>query len=210
SKYVRYVDVQYEIVDHLACDIESLMSEDSKLTFDQALTKTYSKYPISGFSNLKTAKEKEMHHYWMRVFRKFLFEYFKLPKIFLTVLIGWTFFQLFKTFGNPAVMIVFISLTIVYLYQAFKQIKLMKREVIEKYLVLHSYNSIHAAFGGMGSYIVIQLIFNSQEINFPSLIVLSVLASINLILIPVLYKSFPEYLKKELETKYQHLNIEIA
>ena len=51
KKYVRYDDVRFEIVDHLASDIENQMSEDSELSFESALKRTYSKFPLLDLHN---------------------------------------------------------------------------------------------------------------------------------------------------------------
>jgi len=49
KKYVKHEDVKFEIVDHLASDIEAQMSEDLDIDFESALKITYSKFPITGF-----------------------------------------------------------------------------------------------------------------------------------------------------------------
>lgn len=64
SKYVRYLDVQHEIVDHLACAIEERMSQDEALTFKQALSNVYAEFPVTGFYNWVQAKEKAMRKYY--------------------------------------------------------------------------------------------------------------------------------------------------
>ena len=42
SKYVRYIDLQYELVDHLASAVEEEMEQDQELNFSSALSKVYS------------------------------------------------------------------------------------------------------------------------------------------------------------------------
>lgn len=64
SKYVRYIDVQHEIVDHLACAIEDKMQEQPSLSFESALSQVYSQYPITGFALLVSSKEKALDKYW--------------------------------------------------------------------------------------------------------------------------------------------------
>jgi len=65
SKYVRWVDLQYEIVDHLATAIEDTITEDPTISFDRALQQVYSSFPITGFTNLVAAKQKALHRYWI-------------------------------------------------------------------------------------------------------------------------------------------------
>lgn len=66
KKYVHYIDVQWEIVDHLACAIEEAMTHDPQLSFDLALSQVYRRYPITGFAQLVAAKEKSMVRYWRK------------------------------------------------------------------------------------------------------------------------------------------------
>ncbi|MBK7635546.1 MAG: hypothetical protein IPJ13_15665 [Saprospiraceae bacterium] len=59
SKYVRYIDVQYELVDHLATAIEDEMQKDSKLSFEAALSKVYARFPITGFYQFYCIKSRQ-------------------------------------------------------------------------------------------------------------------------------------------------------
>jgi len=59
--------VQHELVDHLASDIESEMNEDNTLSFESALSKVYSKFPISGFSKYVKQSESAMNTMWYKM-----------------------------------------------------------------------------------------------------------------------------------------------
>lgn len=96
SKYVRYYDVQLELVDHLASDIEKEIIEHPGLSFEQALHKVYGRWPITGFSNYIAEKQHHLNQYWKRRFWNHLKQYFKLPKIILTLLVTFLLFQFAK------------------------------------------------------------------------------------------------------------------
>jgi hypothetical protein len=64
SKYVQYLDVQYEIVDHLASAIEEKQSKNSELSFEKALNKLYSEFPITGFAAFVSTKQSAMSVFW--------------------------------------------------------------------------------------------------------------------------------------------------
>ena len=64
KKYVHYEDLRYELVDHLASDIEAQMVADSSVSFKSALDITYGKFPITGFSKFVEQKEKSLNRYW--------------------------------------------------------------------------------------------------------------------------------------------------
>lgn len=50
--YVRYYDVQIELVDHLANAIEARMEADKKLDFETALNSVYAGFGMMGFSKI--------------------------------------------------------------------------------------------------------------------------------------------------------------
>ncbi|GHB34502.1 hypothetical protein [Mongoliitalea lutea] len=58
SKGYPYIDVQYEILDHVACKIEELMAHDPKLSLEAAFTKVHASFGIFGFSSLEESYEK--------------------------------------------------------------------------------------------------------------------------------------------------------
>lgn len=47
------VDVQYEILDHVACKIEVLMAGDPKISLETAFAKVHASFGIFGFSELE-------------------------------------------------------------------------------------------------------------------------------------------------------------
>ena len=64
KKGVEYYDVQHEIVDHLATSIESEMIKSKNTSFDQALQKVYSAFPITGFAQYTVDLEKSLWTFW--------------------------------------------------------------------------------------------------------------------------------------------------
>lgn len=101
SKYVRYIDVQHELVDHLASAIEEEM-EASGSTFESALQSVYGRFPITGFASFVAEKEKGMRRYWRLRQFAYLKTYFTFPKVLMTMaifLVSWTVFGI----DNPVV-----------------------------------------------------------------------------------------------------------
>lgn len=103
SKGYEEIDVQYEILDHVACRIEVLMTENPKMSLDDAFRKTHSEFGIFGFADLADS-------YREGIRKKFWNRYWTNLKIFLTtyrvlylVLLGWVFHfisQNFTFFGE--------------------------------------------------------------------------------------------------------------
>jgi hypothetical protein len=85
SKNVPYRDVQFEIVDHLASAMEDLKEENPEWPYSLCLEQVYKKFPITGFALLQLEKEEALNKYWKRKLWPYLLEYFKLPKIILTI-----------------------------------------------------------------------------------------------------------------------------
>lgn len=67
SKYVSYTDVQCEIVDHLGCAIEELWETRPDLDFKEALSLVYSRFPVTGFSEILKEKEKYNSELWSKL-----------------------------------------------------------------------------------------------------------------------------------------------
>lgn len=71
--YVEYYDLQVELVDHLANDIEQIMNENPKISFEQARDKAFKKFGITGFSDVVSAKTWQMQkEYYKLIFKHFL------------------------------------------------------------------------------------------------------------------------------------------
>ncbi|MCF6297144.1 MAG: hypothetical protein L3J08_04040 [Flavobacteriaceae bacterium] len=96
--YIEYYDVQTEMVDHLANDIEQIWEEQPQLSFQKARELSFKKFGIFGFMDVLGEKENVLNKkYWKMVWKIFI-KFFKIPQIILTlsIAIGW--YQLFKIF----------------------------------------------------------------------------------------------------------------
>lgn len=212
SKNVRYIDVQHEIVDHLASDIEIKMKEDKSLSFEKALHQIYSKFPITGFAVMIDDKEKSIRKYWRK---KLLFglSWFLNPKPLLGIsLMVASVFYLLSHFGSIAFIIIFLSiysLVLLTIYKKWDQ-PYTQTENQKNYLFLdiHRYACslksmrflivfIPASF--LELFTSIFMLSTFQLYYFSSIIIFSIL---------IIYASiyiFPEILKEEIDDRYSHL-----
>src|SRR5699024_9614735 len=63
--YVEYVDLQTELVDHLANGIEHRWAENPHLDFEENLQREFKKFGVFGFSDIVKEREKAMtKRYW--------------------------------------------------------------------------------------------------------------------------------------------------
>ena len=126
-KYVHFYDLQSEIVDHLAAAIEDKMSENSKLSFEQALNEVYSRFGIFGFSHVVREKEKQIDKQATLMLWKEIVSLFTWPHLLLSLLILISLYTLTLLFSIESILFstLVISLTLlpIYLRNLFKQVK---------------------------------------------------------------------------------------
>lgn len=60
KKFVRYYDLQVELVDHLAERIEEKMKADASIDFEKALESVYKDFGIFGFSKIVQEKSEQL------------------------------------------------------------------------------------------------------------------------------------------------------
>jgi len=83
--FVYHYDLQAELVDHLASSMEEQWQKNPELLFDKALQKTFRKFGITGFSKIKEQKLKELGRKYNRLLWKYLLDYFRWPRIIVTL-----------------------------------------------------------------------------------------------------------------------------
>ena len=94
--FVEHYDVQTELVDHLANDIEQIWEENPTLTFEQARDKSFKKFGVFGFMNVVEEKQKQMNKKYRKIIWSYLKQWFTLPKIILTLSSVFIFYFLFQ------------------------------------------------------------------------------------------------------------------
>ncbi|WP_299015193.1 hypothetical protein [uncultured Polaribacter sp.] len=83
--YVYHYDVQTELVDHLANDIEQIWEEHPNLKFEDARDKAFKKFGIFGFLDVIEAKQKQMNKRYRKIMWRFFSEWFTMPKLMTTL-----------------------------------------------------------------------------------------------------------------------------
>lgn len=108
---VKYYDVQIELVDHLASAIEQKWLEKPALSYDKALWSVFDQFGLSGFRKIRRAKEKELRRKYFRLQLNYIAEYFRLPKIILTIFLSLIFFTVLRATTNNLILgLIFIGL----------------------------------------------------------------------------------------------------
>ena len=83
--YVEFYDVELELVDHLANDIEAQWHKDTQLSFEQALHIAFKKFGVYGFSDVVDQKINKLSNAYYKASFKVLKEFFTLPKIIVSL-----------------------------------------------------------------------------------------------------------------------------
>ena len=95
--FVEHYDLQTELVDHLANDIEKQWQVQPKLTFQDAKNKAFKKFGIFGFMDAIEQKGKAMNKRYMRYMWTELKKWFELPQIITTIALFILFYIAFST-----------------------------------------------------------------------------------------------------------------
>ncbi len=83
--YVEYYDVQTELVDHLANDIEQIWIEQPNLSFEEAKNTSFKKFGVFGFMDVVEARQNALFKKYWKLVLEILIDYFKIPQIVSTL-----------------------------------------------------------------------------------------------------------------------------
>ncbi len=203
KKYVRHEDVKFEIVDHLASDIEAQMSENPDIDFNTALKITYSKFPITGFYRYVQEKSSALQRYWRRKFFFMFLGYFKLPKLILTILIAVSFYFLKSNFPSLAIHYVTGGLLLIYMVYLLREFR--KDYNLNQYLFFDTYRNYVLA---ILYWAIIYNFYYGDKFVSSKLYLDTILFTLSIIiLIAVSSGETRQVLEDEIENKYKHLGI---
>ncbi len=109
--FVEHYDVQAELVDHLANDIENIWATQPQVSFEKARDLSFKKFGVFGFMDVITEKQKAMHKKYWKILWRFTKEWFELPKILTTAVVFLLFFSVLQSgFAYEILLASFIAL----------------------------------------------------------------------------------------------------
>ncbi len=193
------------------------MKSDASLSFNDALQKVYSKFPISGFSNTVRQSESAMGKYWRRVIFSEFMRYGGLPFVSILALLTFINFQLIFIFGTPMLHVLLFAVLITG-YASLRAmqsiVKSEKGNVDDKYLVVSIFKSWAMVFS-IFPFISSQFISDSKWVHYIDsemtipIVFFSIMYNLSFIWSVMVYYRFPDLIKNELNTKYAHLNLSV-
>ncbi|MCL7752378.1 hypothetical protein [Polaribacter sp. Z022] len=208
--YVYFYDVQTELVDHLANDIEEIWVEYPNLSFEQARDKSFKKFGIFGFMDVVESRQKQLGTRYNRLIFKFMKDWLSIPKIIISATIFIFFYTLMtlniKHDYLSVFMLILATIDIVLASKVSKKAKKRFKENNKKYLL----EDIIFRVGAFSSILVFSNLFNLStflrhsesmitKIIIATIITLAILYSyITLVVIPekaeeLLEETYPEY-----------------
>jgi hypothetical protein len=156
--YVEHYDVQTELVDHLANDIEQIWDEQPNLSFNRARDISFKKFGVFGFMDVVAERQKALSKRYWKLIWVFAKDWFKLPKIVLTALIFMLFYTICKSvygeyflFGS---IIVFCVYGFIKAFKLKKSLNSRKNKTGKKWMLEEMIFS-----SGMGSFALIPINF---------------------------------------------------
>ena len=212
SKKVKYDDLKYEIVDHIASSIEEIRKADPTATFDSALKETYGRFPITGFAEFVEGKVNSLKKHWDKKFIKFYIDFFKLPKLITSISLIFFIWTLFQYIRQDYVLIgISISIIIMFLYGTISIMLSLK--ISKRFSFITAYNVQYFSMN-LSTVVIISNITHwtiGNNINSQIFIILvSIITGMTLMLNYALLFVFPKILQEEINKKYAHLNIKLA
>ena len=108
--YVEYYDLQTELVDHLANDIETMWLSQPQLSYEGAKNKAFKKFGVFRFMSVIEKHQKTMSKRYRKYLWRHLKEWFEIPQIITTVVIFVSFYTLFSLEISPYIFIALLIL----------------------------------------------------------------------------------------------------
>ena len=170
--YVYYYDVQSELVDHLANDIESAWVETPNLSFEEARDKSFKKFGIFGFMDVIEAEQKQMSKRYRKIIWRFFSEWFTMPKLLTTGVIFSIIYLFLKIPYSEYILLGSLFILVIYdlIFQYKNRKKEQKKEKSkEKTFLLEAMIGDTRNFFTGYTFINILNFINITEVSFSSL-----------------------------------------
>jgi hypothetical protein len=103
---IRFLDVQLEIIDHVASRVEELMTEDPQLTFTGAIAITNTEFGVKGFKGFEAGMISAMRKKYFRFFYTSFFSWFNWKYLPLIAALVYLLDRLYVTLNRPVLLVV--------------------------------------------------------------------------------------------------------
>lgn len=205
---VFHYDVQIEIVDHLATAIEKLWETNPEMPFEEAIYLVGEQFGGDlGFETIKKEKEKTLRKKYWRLLLKFVGEYYKFPKIMITLMLTLTLYTVLYFSENDQWIIVFLvvlSFASSLFYRHYYFPKFIKIRTTKDYSFLLNKISLEGLLSMPAGFVGLIVVVVQQKVNFSTVasIVFSVLISFYIVLLYGDYFFISKKIKEHFEEQF--------
>ena len=127
--YVEHYDVQTELVDHLAIDIEKILEENPSLSFSEARDNAFQKFGVFGFMDIVEQKQKQLSKKYIQLIFRFVLEWLKFPKIIASLFLFYLLYSLqFTPIAYNTYICIYLLLTLAHVITLFLLRRGLKRK----------------------------------------------------------------------------------
>lgn len=115
--FVEWIDLQMELVDHLANGIEEQWETNPALTFEQCLQNEFAKFGVYGFMNVVENRREVLEKKYAKLIFQNFSEFFTFPKILVTIISIMMLFLVFNAnaFGPKTKDIIMLTVGVVFM-----------------------------------------------------------------------------------------------
>ncbi|QXP71614.1 hypothetical protein H0I29_05900 [Polaribacter sp. R2A056_3_33] len=208
--YVYYYDVQTELVDHLANDIEEIWVAQPLLTFEEARDTSFKKFGIFGFMDVVESRQKAMNKRYWKIILRFAKEWFTVPKIIITLTVFLLFFSLLQIKHSEyiflATLLVLLTLEGITSYKvrkAHKQKELKKEKIFLLEEMLGTTKNTYTGFTFVNLFNIANLTrFDFSQLNSYWIFAISIVLTLLCILFYVSNYILPQKAEELLQETY--------
>ncbi|MDP6922183.1 MAG: hypothetical protein QGH06_04330 [Lutibacter sp.] len=168
AHFVEHFDIQTELVDHLANDIEQCWESHPETSFESAKNAAFKKFGVFGFMDVVEARTKSMSKKYQGIIGRIFLEFFVIPRIALTGLLYTLLYLSLKAAPETTLLTIFLGGFAFLLYHFIKIRKTAKerfRKTQKKWLLEDM------IFGGQEVILllnlIIQLLITNPKVSTP-------------------------------------------
>ena len=208
--YVYHYDVQSELVDHLANDIEKIWEQTPNLSFEDAKNNSFKKFGVFGFMDVIEAKQKQMNKRYKHIMWRFFKEWFTLPKVTTTLVLFLSIFFFLKIQFSEYILLgtlfIFLIFDVINQFKNRKNQKEKKGKTEKIFLLEAMIGNTKGGFAGITALNFFNFV-NLSHINFSALeihwsIIISLTATLLCILFYVIHYIIPQKAEELLVETY--------
>jgi len=138
---VDWYDLQSELVDHLANDMENIWEKEPNLSFENVKEKAFMKFGKSGFTKVIEKKIETLGKRYRKLIWKEFIQFFSIPKIVITIILFFAILFILRLIKHNTLVVVLLWLSVmaVPLYHMIKSLKVVKQKSTGKKWLFEEY-----------------------------------------------------------------------